>query len=115
MDVNEILEQYLDSPEDLKEILKDEAPSKIKELSDNVGQAIKEIIDDEDNETMLDIYRDMQQRFKKVFKQLLGNANDKVEDIKNMFNNYIKSLCYLSFLICFYIFILISLLFCYYA
>ena len=83
MDVNEILEQYLDSPEDLKEILKDEAPSKIKELSDNVGQAIKEIIDDEDNETMLDIYRDMQQRFKKVFKQLLGNANDKVDAIRD--------------------------------
>lgn len=83
MDVNEILEQYLDSPEDLKEILKDEAPSKIKELSDDVSQALKEIIDDEDNETMLDIYKDMQQRFKKVFKSLLGNASDKVEAVRD--------------------------------
>ncbi len=83
MDVNEILEQYLDSPEDLKELLKDEAPSKIKELSNDVGQALKEIIDDEDNETMLDIYKDMQQRFKNVFKQLLGNASDKVEAVRD--------------------------------
>lgn len=83
MDVNEILEQYIDSPEDLKEILKDEAPSKIKELSNDVGQALKEIIDDEDNETMLDIYKDMQQRFKNVFKSLLGNASDKVEAVRD--------------------------------